>query len=134
MIINSLAVSTRIDLLRRQNGLSQEQLAAELQVSQPAVSKYLCGRVPPAGTLLRLAAIGSTTVEWILTGQKSYAFGGPPAKVQEPGTVYDADWQTAQKIAALPAPLKEALLRIIGQLIENDRQGAAKAAKVYAAE
>lgn len=131
MKIDASAVSARIDGLRRQNGLSQEELAALLRVSQPAVSKYLRSRVPPADTLLRLAQIGRTTVEWILTGQKSYPFGSIPSELHEPATGYDADWQITQKIAALPPPLKEAIMRIVEALLKEKEEGNTTA---YAAE
>ncbi len=131
MQIDPHVVSERINWLRKQNGLSQEELAAALQVSQPAVSKYLRSRVPPAETLLRLAQLGRTTIEWILTGQKSYTFSEEPSKVREPGTAYDADWQITQKIAALPLPLKEAVMRIVDKLLENNKEGSAT---IYVAE
>ncbi len=131
MNIDPQAVSERIDWLRKQNGLSQEELATALQVSQPAVSKYLRSRVPSAAALLHLAQLGRTTIEWILTGQKSYTFGTAPAEVHEPGTDYDADWQITRKIAALPVPLKEAVMRIVDELVENKKEDSAT---VYAAE
>ncbi len=131
MQIDPQAISERINWLRKQNNLSQEELAMVLQVSQPAVSKYLRSRVPSAGALLRLAQVGQTTIEWILTGQKSYTFGGVPSEVREPGTAYDADWQITQKIAALPVSLKEAVMRIVDELVENRKENSAI---TYAAE
>lgn len=121
MVINIQSISNRIDLLRRQNGLSQEQLAVRLGVSQPAISKYLRDRLPPADVLLKMAQLGQTTVEWILTGQKSYAFGQAQPQVREAEAAYDADWQLAKKIAALPAAEKEALTLIIERLTEKGR-------------
>jgi len=121
MVINIKSISERIDLLRRQNALSQEQFAVRLEVSQPAVSKYLRDRLPPADVLFKIAQLGQTTVEWILTGQKSYAFGQIQPSVREAEAAYDADWQLAKKIAALPAAEKEALTLIIEQLAEKDR-------------
>ncbi|MEJ2544616.1 MAG: helix-turn-helix transcriptional regulator, partial [Calditrichaceae bacterium] len=73
-MINISEVSQRIDLIRKQNGWTQGEMAEALQLSQPAVSIYLKERIPPAETLLRLAEIGNTTIEWILTGQKSYYY------------------------------------------------------------
>jgi hypothetical protein len=55
-------------------------------------------------------------VEWILTGQKSYAYGEEPKSVRETQTVYDADWLLAKKIAAMPEAVKEALILLIDQL------------------
>ncbi len=131
MKINASAVSERIDWLRKRNGLSQEELAAVLRVSQPAVSKYLRSRIPPADTLLRLAQAGQTTIEWILTGQKTYPFGNPLSTVHEPESAYDADWQMSKKIAALPVPLKEAVMRIVDELLDKSKE---ESATVYVSE
>jgi len=62
-------ISARIKEIMHQKGLNQQQLASYLGVSQPAISLYLRGRVPPADILLRLARIGKTTMEWVLTGE-----------------------------------------------------------------
>ena len=118
--VESTAVCKRIDFLRRQNSLSQEQLAKVLQVSQPAISKYLRDRIPPAETLLKLAQLGQTTVEWILSGQKSYAYGQTAAEVHETQMDYDADWQVAKKIAVLPDEVREAIIRLIEELYEKN--------------
>ena len=115
-MINPKAVSQRIDLLRRQNGLSQEKMAEILEVSQPAVSKYLRERIPPAELLYKLAQLGQTTVEWILTGQKSYVYGERMPEVREIGKTYDADWDLLQKIAGLDTELKEAVIMLIEKL------------------
>ena len=116
MIVDPKSVSNRIGLIRKQNGLSQERLAQKLKISQPAISTYLHDRIPPADTLLKLARLGQTTVEWILTGQKSYAFEEKSKNVREQQTVYDADWLLAKKIAALPDNVKEALILLTDQL------------------
>lgn len=113
-----LQICERIDLLRKKNGLSQEQLANALNISQPAVSKYLKNRVPPAETLLKLAQLGQTTVEWILTGYKSYAFESDQMQVTEKQMVYDADWQLAQKIASLPLEVREAVFKLIDYIAD----------------
>lgn len=106
----------RIDFIRRQKGLSQDELSKALLVSQPAISKYLRDRIPPAETLLRLAELGQTTVEWILLGRKSYVHENNSTGVAEPTLSYDADWQLAQKLATIPTELKEALLVLIDEL------------------
>ena len=66
-------VCARIDAVRRELGLKQEQFAVALKISQPAVSKYLRERIPPAEILLRIARLGNTTIEWLLCGQKNYS-------------------------------------------------------------
>lgn len=85
-------------------------------MSQPAISKYLRDRIPPAETLLRLAELGQTTVEWILTGQKSYITGTGENGVQEAAVSYDTDWQLAKRIARLNPELKEAIITLVDAL------------------
>lgn len=115
-MINPKDVSRRIDLLRRQNSLSQEKLAEILEVSQPAVSKYLKDRIPPAELLYKLAQLGQTTMEWILSGQKSYIYGERIPEVRESGKSYDADWDLLRKIAGLDLQVKQAILLLIEKL------------------
>lgn len=115
-MLNISEIGQRIDLIRRQKGWTQEQLASALTLSQPAVSKYLKTRIPPAETLLRLAQIGNTTVEWILTGQKSYFYQDNPPQVSELQESYDADIQLSRKIAALPAEIRQAIMTIIDHM------------------
>lgn len=120
--MNNLSeVNQRIDLIRRQLGWTQEQMAQALNLSQPAVSKYLKDRIPPAETLLKLAEIGNTTIEWILTGQKSYFYQQKPSQVADHHDFYDAELLLAKKIASLPAPLREAILSIISYAISQGK-------------
>lgn len=115
-MLNISEISQRIDIIRRQKGWTQEQLASALALSQPAVSKYLKERIPPAETLLRLAQIGNTTMEWILTGQKSYFYQDHEQQVSEKKESYDADILLSRKIAALPAELRKAVMTIIDHM------------------
>ncbi len=115
----------RIDSLRLEKGWKQEELAAYLQISQSAVSTYLRDRIPPAEILLRLARLGNTTIEWILTGKKSYLFASDkeelsPMSIQEPGVSYDTDWMVAKKVAGLDTELRNALLTLIEKLSEKE--------------
>ncbi|MEJ2054536.1 MAG: helix-turn-helix transcriptional regulator [Calditrichaceae bacterium] len=114
-------VCQRIDLIRKQNGWTQEQLAKALNASQPAVSKYLKNRIPPANILLRLARLGSTTIEWILTGQKSYLYEDTNKGVNEKNAGYDVDYNLAKKIAKLPVDLRKSIEVIINSLISHSR-------------
>ena len=75
---DSAALAGRIRDLMTRLELTQTALAGLLGVTQPAVSQYLRGRMPPAAVLIRLAHLGDTTVEWLLTGRDP----GPEA-VQE---------------------------------------------------
>ena len=115
-MIRPTDVTRRIEAIRRQNGWTQEELAQKLGISQPAVSKYLRDRIPPAAILFRLAQIGNTTVEWLLSGDKTY-FYSDMMRVKEKGNVYDADYALSRKIAALPPAAREAIETLIDLLL-----------------
>ncbi len=69
----------RIAALRRAAGLSQGELARQLQVSTSAVGMYEQGRrEPSAETLVALARVFGVTVDYLLTGK---------AALQEENTV-----------------------------------------------
>lgn len=60
----------RIAALRRAAGLSQGELARQLQVSASAVGMYEQGRrEPSAETLVALARVFGVTVDYLLTGK-----------------------------------------------------------------
>ena len=62
----------RIAALRRAAGLSQGELAEQLQVSTSAVGMYEQGRREPSvETLVALARTFGVTVDYLLTGQAS---------------------------------------------------------------
>lgn len=62
-------ISTRIKRIRKEAGLRQWELARVLGTTQSAIHKYEHGVTPEPRRLLKLAKIGHTTVEWILTGR-----------------------------------------------------------------
>ncbi len=62
------AISKRINKIMFDLGINQDQLAKILNITQPAVSKYLKGRVPPPNVLLQLSKLSGTSIERILTG------------------------------------------------------------------
>ncbi len=61
--------SVRIKRIRKEAGLRQWELARALGTTQSAIHKYEHGVTPESRRLLKLARIGHTTVEWILTGR-----------------------------------------------------------------
>ena len=111
--IQQREVAQRIEMIQRQLGLTQVQLARALNVSQAAISKYLKERIPPADVLYELARLGQTTVEWILTGEKNYWFSQQTQQVHEQGASYDADLALAKKISCLPAEARQAIIALI---------------------
>ncbi len=104
-------IAARIDRLREEKGMTQLQLARALNISQPAVSKYLADRLPPADVLWKLAKLGDTTIEWLLTGRHTHIGDG----TAEPASPYgnDPDLRLARRISALPAPLKQAFVTLL---------------------
>ncbi len=109
-------IGQRIEAIRREQGLTQTEFARVLQVSQSTISKYLNNRLPSADVLLRIARLGQTTVEWILTGEKAYWFA--PA-VHEETVPYDTDVLLARRIARLPQEARQALITLIRYLSEE---------------
>ena len=122
-ISNIQAITERVDFIRRQNNLNQEQLADKLDISQPAVSKYLKDRIPPADILLKLANLGGTTVEWILTGEKRHFYADEAMRIKEKESPYtvDTDIQLAYKIAKLKPKARQTIKNLIEILYKNDQ-------------
>lgn len=112
-LIDRKHLGQRIEAIRKELGFTQAELAVALKVSQSAISKYLTNRMPPADVLFRLAQLGKTTVEWILTGKKSYLYRHDATRVQEEKTTYDADLSLARQIARLPQEGRQALVTLI---------------------
>ena len=63
-------LGVRIAALRRQAGLSQAELARQLQCSASAVGMYEQGRrEPPADLLVRMARVFGVSTDYLLTGR-----------------------------------------------------------------
>jgi len=116
-------ITERVDFIRRQKNLNQEQLAAKLNISQPAVSKYLKDRIPPADILLKLANLGGTTVEWILTGEKRHFYMDEAMQIKEKDNPYtvDTDIHLAYKIARLKPKARQSIKNLIEILYKEDQ-------------
>lgn len=66
------AFGARVKALRKQRKWTQKELAAKLGVRFPQLNKYECGlHVPPMEKLIHLAEIFDTTVDYLLTGNRS---------------------------------------------------------------
>jgi transcriptional regulator with XRE-family HTH domain len=111
-----LLIAGRINSIRKKLDLNQEELAAILNVSQPAISKYLQNRIPPPRVLLNLAILGNTTVEWILTGRHFY-FTAHGNLVKEKTVVkYKSDYELSRALSSLPQEVYLTLQTLISQL------------------
>lgn len=82
-----MSVGERISILRKQQNISQGQLASALNVSRQAVSKWENGLTSPdTVNLIQLAEVLDTDVEYLATGRKSYG-RRPPIVVSTVETV-----------------------------------------------
>lgn len=78
-----MSIGERITELRKQQNLSQGQLASALDISRQAVSKWENGvAVPDALKMIHLAEILDTDIEYLSTGRRSFS-RRPPVVVTE---------------------------------------------------
>lgn len=62
-----MALSEKIYMLRKKSGLSQEQLAEQLNVSRQAISKWESGRsIPESDKLLTLSQYFNVTLDYLM--------------------------------------------------------------------
>ena len=78
-----MSIGERITELRKQQNLSQGQLASSLGISRQAVSKWENGiAVPDALNMIHLADILDTDIEYLSTGRRNFS-RRPPVVVTE---------------------------------------------------
>ena len=71
MKMNPKETGKRIQFLRKQKGLSQEELADKLNVSSKTVAKIECGlRRPSVDFVVDLVNFFDTTVDYIILGEE----------------------------------------------------------------
>jgi len=117
--LNPAQVSDRIKFIMRKLNLNQAGLAKALEITQPAVSKYLNKRMPPVEIIFRLAILGKVSMEWLLTGKH-----GPAAKhVAEPAAHYQTAPVSPDQISDLPPQVQGALRILIDYLVTRERSG-----------
>ncbi len=110
-------VAGRIKFIMRKLKLNQAELAKALEITQPAVSKYLNERMPPVEIIFRLAFLGKVSMEWLLTGKP-----GPAARyVAEPLANYQTAAVSRDQISELPPQVQEALRILIDYLATRER-------------
>lgn len=69
-----MSVGERISELRKEQNISQVQLADMLSVSRQAVSKWENDlSVPDSSKMIRLAEVLDTDIEYLSTGRRNYA-------------------------------------------------------------
>ena len=71
-LMNMNTLAKRIQLLRKQKGWSQSELARRVKISYPQMSRYEVKDVqPPADVLKKLSDALGTSVDYLLFGDKS---------------------------------------------------------------
>jgi transcriptional regulator with XRE-family HTH domain len=111
--MNETLLSKRIRDIMRKQGMTQQDLASFLEMSQPAVSLYLRGRIPPADILYKIARIGETTMEWLLTGSPI----SEQSRVQEKSAAYGNQLQFLELWINLSPPVQRSLLLLMREII-----------------
>ena len=119
MRVNKKEIAKRIREIMEELRVTQLQLADLLGVSQPAISLYLKGRIPPAEVLLQIAQLGETTVEWILTGDKKG--GENPFAVKEKRAAYGNETALMILWKQLPENIQRDLLALMRHLLEKTK-------------
>ena len=114
MKLDPYQISQRIRWIMQQQKINQNQLATYLQVTQPAVSKYLQGRIPPPNVLLRLADLAGTSIEWLLTGKENMSKG----KVSEKAGDYHTPSVIPHTFQSLPLDIQSKLSELITSLAQ----------------
>ncbi len=117
MYNSSEAISKRINNIMFDLGINQNQMAKMLNITQPAVSKYLKGRIPPPFILLHLAELSGKTIEWILTGNTKGS--SPLSKVAEEPKQYQTRNNLQEKINLLPIEIKKSIELLIDALLNR---------------
>lgn len=51
------------------NNVTNKEIAKSLKLSEPAISSYLKGRVPPAEKLIEISKLTGCNIHWLLTGE-----------------------------------------------------------------
>jgi len=116
MTINRNQVAQRLLDVMHNLQLTQKQLAEKLQVTQPAISKYLQGRIPPPPVLLKLSQLSGVSMEWLLTGQ---SLSPENNKISESQAAYGRPVILAERISLLPPAIRQQLLVLVETLLQT---------------
>jgi transcriptional regulator with XRE-family HTH domain len=113
--LNKMDMGKRIKEIRKRARLRQWQLAEILGTTQSAVHKYEHGVIPEPRRLVKLARLGNTTIEWILTGQH-WENGSEGQERLQPDT-----YRLAERLQSLGPEQRRTLddaLRIVTEALE----------------
>lgn len=117
MYKSEIDIARRIKMIMKKLGVTQNQLAEILKITQPAVSKYLQGRIPPPFVLLELSKLSGKSIEWILTGIEQPQLKAK--QVAEKSNQYAVGDSIYKKIDRLPDELKKQIEALIESILEQ---------------
>lgn len=101
-------LSARVAQLRKEQGLTQAQLAEALGTSQQQVASYEVARLRiPASMLPRLARVLGVTLEALIGEEEKPAKRGPTPKLQ----------QQLERLSALPKPKQRAVMEVLEAML-----------------
>lgn len=102
----------RIQELRKQNGLTQQELAGRVQISHPQIVRYETkGVQPPADVLARIANVFDVSIDFLVNGDKSQ-------RAQQ--TIKDAELiKNFKELDQLPEEEKKSILKVLNALIRD---------------
>ena len=105
-------IGTRLMTLRKNEGLSQAELARRIGISHTQATRYETkGVQPPADILKKMAEIFGTSIDYIVNGT---------ADEKASGTLIDAALiKQFKEIEHLPADEKETLLKVVAAYIRD---------------
>ena len=87
--MNQPTLADRIQQLRREHGLSQEQLAEKLNVSRQAVSKWESAQAQPElDKILALSELFCVTTDYLLKGSRGTPPEAGPAPARRPDAAF----------------------------------------------
>ena len=114
MVLDGKKVAQRLQRLMNALNMTQRQLAEQLGITQPAISKYLQGRIPPADVLLNIAQISKVSMEWLLTGSNV----SWQSQVAEPASAYHTRSAVVDKLERLPAHIRNDFESLLESLLK----------------
>ena len=97
-------IAQRIIMLRKRLGLTQAELAKQLNITASALGNYEQGRrLPSVETLVEMAAIFDVSLDYLLTGTEYHANDASSKKYPCPCTT--CYWASLTQAAEYPLPL-----------------------------
>ncbi len=114
----NIEIANRLVQLRKENGLSQEALAAKLGISRQAISKWERAEASPdTDNLMALAQLYGLTLDALLnTSNDAYILNGkaePQEQPAQPPREKTPMQQTADKLLKFPFPLVIVIVYLI---------------------